>query len=133
MVPWHHHFWRNLLNNLLQIAPLKMQLFRNGTTTFENLTTAMKWVSLLVGTFIKNDSKKIILAQKYTATKKSSILVQSSSNLVKMISQWVGKGATISAKSEQNCRFFISSIFFGQYNFFVSVSTLNYLIVASKR
>ena len=49
---------------------------------------------------VKTDSKKIILAQKYTTNKKSTILVQSPLNLVKMIIPWVGNIAKISAKSE---------------------------------
>ena len=49
---------------------------------------------------VKTDSKKIILAQKYTTNKKSTILVQSPLNLVKMISPWVGNIAKISAKLE---------------------------------
>ena len=38
---------------------------------------------------------KIILVQKYVNHKKSTILVQSSSNLVKMISSWVERIAKI--------------------------------------
>ena len=49
---------------------------------------------------VKTDSKKIILAQKYTNNEKSTILVQSPSNLVKMISSWLGNIAKISAKLE---------------------------------
>ena len=49
---------------------------------------------------IKTDSKKIILAQKCTNNKKSTTLVQYPSNLVKMISPWVGNIAKILAKSE---------------------------------
>ena len=55
--------------------------------------------------------------------KKSTILVQSPSNLVKMIGSWVGNTAKISAKSEQNCGFFISNIFLVSIIFFESVST----------
>ena len=40
---------------------------------------------------LDTDSLKITLAQKYTTNKKSTILVQSSSNLVKIISPWVEK------------------------------------------
>ena len=36
--------------------------------------------------YVKTDSKKIILVKKYVNHKKSTILVQSPSNLVKMIS-----------------------------------------------
>ena len=49
---------------------------------------------------VKTDSKKNILAQKYTNNKKSTILVQSPSNLVKMISPWVGNTTKVSVKLE---------------------------------
>ena len=49
---------------------------------------------------LETDSKKIILDQKYSPNKKSTVVVQSSSNLVKMISSWVERIAKISAKLE---------------------------------
>ena len=49
---------------------------------------------------LKTYSKKIILAQKYTTNKKSTILVQFPLNLVKIISPWVGNIAKVSAKLE---------------------------------
>ena len=50
--------------------------------------------------YLKTDSKKIPLTQKYTTNKKFTILVLSSSNLVKMVNPWVGKVTRISAKSD---------------------------------
>ena len=75
--------------------------------------------------------KKITLAQKYTTCKKSTILVQSSSNLVKIISPWVGNIAKISAKSEQNCGFFISNIFLVSIILFESVSRYKWFLGAN--
>ena len=60
----------------------------------------MLWPSSLEISKLETDSKKIILTQKCTTNKKSAILVQFPSNLVKMISSWVGNIAKILAKSE---------------------------------
>ena len=61
----------------------------------------------------------------------NSTIVRSSSNLVKMISSWVETIAKISAKLDQNYRFFVSIIFLGQYNFFL-ISLQKFLIFAKK-
>ena len=49
---------------------------------------------------LKNDSKKFTGTQKFITNEKFTILVLSSSNLVKMVSPWVGEITRISAKLE---------------------------------
>ena len=64
---------------------------------------------------LETDAKKIWLAQNFAITKKSTIFGQSLWNLVKMTSSWVDKIAEISAGSNENCRFFISSEILSQF------------------
>ena len=59
------------------------------------------------------------LAQCFTITKKPTIFVLFSWNLVKMNSPWIGYIAKISAQSDKNCGFFNNSIFLGQCKFFL--------------
>ena len=63
---------------------------------------------------IEGESKLFGLAQKFAINKKSTIVVQSLWNLVKIFISWVLYVARISAGLDQNCGFFTNSKVLGQ-------------------
>ena len=82
-----------------------------------HLSTFMRY-KLKISLRVETDAKKIILAQSFTITKKSTISFQSLRNLLKMISSWEGKVAWLSAWLDKNWGLFTKSQFLSLSNYF---------------